>query len=401
MPRALPSCIRGRMLRKTMIPNSTESETRSLPLLPAPAAAVLTDSIVFHWEKQSFRTDLIFVLPVALCLCAGLAAGHQAAGMIAAGGAATIGYGAKQNIDDSQLLPMIFATLGMAFSIFLGMVVGHDNFVLVGVTALWGFGYGMLTTREGGYGWVGLQSVVMLVVGSAFPASAKAAAIRALVLLAGGAIQVLSSSLILRLFGELRAHVLALASYIQAEQAALRVAMLNAAASWKKGNLEDSALPYSIRLAVTLAVSTLIYQQMHFASGYWIPMTAVMVLRPGIADTANRAIARTLGTVVGAWLISIFVAHFTPSPTWLVVFTVLFAWLSYGTLNVNYALFALCLTGYIVFLLSLDRLPENEIAHRRAVATAIGGSLALMVRLVVIYRWRKRLRESGGATVMG
>jgi len=176
---------------------------------------------------------------------------------------------------------------------------------------------------------------------------------------------------------------------------------VNAGASWRKGNLEDSALPYSIRLAVTLAVSTLIYQQMHFASGYWIPMTAVLVLRPGIADTANRAIARTLGTVVGAWLISIFVAHSTPSPTWLVVFTVLFAWLSYGTLNVNYALFALCLTGYIVFLLSLNKIPEIEIAHRRAVCTAIGGSLALAVRLVVIYRRRKRLRESGGAAPMG
>ena len=148
-------------------------------------------------------------------------------------------------------------------------------------------------------------------------------------------------------------------------------------------------------------MSTLIYRQMHVASGYWIPMTALLVLRPGIADTASRAIARTLGTVAGAWLISIFVAHFTPSPVALVGFTILFTWLSYGTLNVNYALFALCLTGYIVFLLSLDNLPEIEIAHRRAVCTAIGGSLALAVRLVVIYRWRKRLRESGEAALMG
>jgi hypothetical protein len=31
---------------------------------------------------------------------------------------------------------MIFATLGMAFSIFLGMVVGHENYLLIGVTAL-------------------------------------------------------------------------------------------------------------------------------------------------------------------------------------------------------------------------------------------------------------------------
>lgn len=384
-----------------MIPNSTENETRALPVLPAPAAALLSDSIIFHWENQSFRTDWIFVLPVAFCLAVGLAVGHPAAGMIAAGGAATIGYGAKQNIDDSQLLPMIFATLGISVSTFLGMVVGHENFLLVGMAALWGFGYGMLTARDGGYGWVGQQCVVMLVVGSAFPASAEAAADRSLLMLGGGAIQVLSSSVILQLFGELRAHLSALTSYIRVEQAALGEAILKAAASWKQGKLKDSAVPYSIRLAITLTVSTLIYRQMHVASGYWIPMTALIVLKPGIADTASRAIARTLGTVAGAWLISIFIAHFTPSPIALVVFTVLFAWLSYGTLNVNYALFALCLTGYIVFLLSLDKLPEIEIAHRRAVATVIGGSLALAVRLVVIHRWRKRLRESGGAAALG
>jgi hypothetical protein len=362
---------------------------------------VLSDSIIFHWKNQSFRTDWVFVLPVALCLIHGLAGGHPVAGMIAAGGAMTVGFGAKQDIDNSQLLPMIFATVGMAASIFLGMVVGHESYLLVGMSALWGFGYGLLTAREGGYGWVGQQCVVMLVVGSAFPIAPKPAAERALLVLAGGAIQVLSSSVILRLFGELQAHLRALTGYIQAEQAALRTAMLNAAASLKERKLKGSALPYAFRLAITLAVSTLIYRQMHVASGYWIPMTALLVLRPGIADTVSRAIARTLGTVAGAWLISIFVAHFTPSPIGLVAFTVLFTWLSYGTLNVNYALFALCLTGYIVFLLSLNNLPQIEIAHRRAVCTVIGGSLALAVRLVVIYRWRKRLRESGGAAAMG
>ena len=127
----------------------------------------------------------------------------------------TMGFGAKQDIDNSQLLPMIFATLGMAVSIFLGMVVGHENFLLVGMAALWGFGYGMLTAREGGYGWVGQQCVVMLVVGSAFPISPRQAAERALLVLAGGAIQVLSSSVILRLFGELQAHLRALTGYIQ------------------------------------------------------------------------------------------------------------------------------------------------------------------------------------------
>jgi hypothetical protein len=68
-----------------MTSDAAQNGTKVVPVPPTPAVAVLSDSIHFHWEKQSFRTDLIFVLPVALCLCAGLAAGHKAAGMIAAG----------------------------------------------------------------------------------------------------------------------------------------------------------------------------------------------------------------------------------------------------------------------------------------------------------------------------
>src|SRR5277367_5166978 len=127
-----------------MASDSAQDQTKVVPVLPPPAVAVLSDSILFHWENQSFRTDWVFVLPVALCLVIGLAVGHPTAGMIAAGGAMTVGFGAKQDIGDSQLLPMIFATLGMA--------VGHESFLLVGMAALWGFGYGLLTTREGGYG---------------------------------------------------------------------------------------------------------------------------------------------------------------------------------------------------------------------------------------------------------
>jgi hypothetical protein len=385
-----------------MTPDSTESRTFPIQssLTQAPLMAFLSDSYLFQWENQSLREDLVFVLPVTLCLCIGLAVGHPAAGMIAAGGAVNIGFGAKQDIDNSQLLPMIFATLGTAISTFVGMMAGHQNFVLVGMAALWGFGCGMLTMRGGGYAWVGQQCTTMLLVGSAFPASAEPAAERSLLVLAGGALQVLSSSLILRLFGQLREHLSALTRYVQAEQLALREAIRHAAAAWKDGRLENTAVPYSLRLAITLAVSTEIYRQMHFASGYWIPMTALLVLKPGLADTVSRAIARTLGTVAGAWLISIFVAHFTPSPIALVAFTVLFTWLSYGLQNVNYALFAVCATGYIVFLLALDQLPEIEIAHRRAVCTVIGGGLALAVRLVVIYRWRKRLTESSGAAAL-
>jgi hypothetical protein len=66
----------------------------------------------------------------------------------------------------------------------------------------------------------------------------------------------------------------------------------------------------------------------------------------------------------------------------------------YGTLNVNYALFSAFITGYIVFLLSLADVPGHVIAQRRALCTALGGSIALIVILVVISRrmslWKGR-----------
>ena len=268
-------------------------------------AAYLNDIYVFNWSRQTFASDLIFVMPIALCLAIGIAVGHPAAGMIAAGGAMTVGFGSKQSIDRSRLLPMIFASAGIAFSTFVGMVVGHANFILVIVAAIWAFGYGMLSGREGGYGWVGQQCVVTLLVGSAFPFSAKLAVGRALLVLAGGVLQVLWSSAALRLFRQLREHLRELARYLREEEMALRAAMTEVAAKVRRRQFADSTVAYSLRLAVTVGLSAEIYRRLHFATGCWIPMTAMLVLKPGLADTASRAIARTLGTVAGAWAVSL------------------------------------------------------------------------------------------------
>jgi uncharacterized membrane protein YccC len=353
------------------------------------AAAYFTDSYIFNWANRTFRDDLIFVPPIAICLGTGLLSHHPAAGMIAAGGAVTVGFGAKQSIDDSPLLPMLFVSLGMAFAAFIGVVIGHTNFLLVAMAALWGFGYGMLTTREAGYSWVGQQCVITFLVASAFPASVEAAGDRALLILAGCAIQLISSAILLRTFRQLGTHFVCLARYLRAEETALRAAVLETAQSVRERTILNSALPYSLRLAITLGVTTEIYRRLHFGSGYWIPMTALLVLKPGIKDTASRAIARMIGTLAGAILASFCIAHTTPAPLTLASFTLLFAWLSYGTVNVNYALFSVCVTGYIVFLLSLANVPGPLIAQRRAVCTAIGGLIALGVRLVVISRRKK------------
>jgi uncharacterized membrane protein YccC len=269
------------------------------------------------------------------------------------------------------------------------MVAGHANFILVLLAAGAGFVYGMLSLRQAAVSWVGQQSIVFLLIASAFPFSPRAAAIRSGLVMAGGALQIVTSSILLRLLRQLRTDLLSVAGYLRAEHQALRSSVEQAARSLIRRGDAPSAVPYAIRLAITLGVSTEIYRYFGFANGYWIPMTALLVLRPGLSDTANRAIARTIGTLAGAMLASFSLAHLAPAPPTLAALTLLFAWLAYSLNNVNYGLFTLCLTAYIVCLLALASLPGNAVAYNRALSTVIGGALALTVRLLVI-RYRKQ-----------
>lgn len=365
-----------------------------VPRPPAPAR-LLRDSTVFQWQNLTLRADFIFTLPIAICLAAGLAIGHPGVGLVAAGGAVNTGFGQKHRIDGSELVPMIFVTFGMAFSGFVGVLVGHENVGLVFLSALWAFGYGMLTARPEGYAWVGQQCVITFLVASAFPAPLSAAAARGLLLLAGGAIQLVLSSLLLRVFDQLRDRLFAISCYVRDEREAILAALAETAQSVRQRRFLNSVMPYALRLAATVGVGTEIYRRLHYPSGYWIPMTALLVLKPGLTDTVSRALARVLGTMCGAILISFCLVHISLAPATLAAFTVLFAWLSFGLVNVNYALFSIAITGYIVFLLSLNQVPGATIALHRSFATAVGGGLALCTRVIVIsYRRRHWLRAA-------
>jgi hypothetical protein len=84
-----------------------------------------------------------------------------------------------------------------------------------------------------------------------------------------------------------------------------------------------------------------------------------------VTDTVRRAIARTVGTLCGAIAVSFCLAHLNATPVVLAAFAVLFAWIAYGILNMNYALFSTAITAHIVFLLSLDQITNAAIGSGR------------------------------------
>jgi hypothetical protein len=359
----------------------------------------LADLYSFQWSTFRFRLPLVSASAVALCLFAAVIAGHPGAGLIAGGGAFTVGFGANQRISDSRLLPMIAAVFSTSTATLAGTIVGHKDYWLLIAAGISSLIYGILATRHTGLAWVGQQAFIALVVASAFPTGPRPALIRTALIAGGGIVQVLITSAAL-CFPDLRRDIVHVAARlrhtVRAEDRRFLHALRQIPAALPAFSTRESAV-YCARMLVTILIATEIYRRSGVQSGYWIPMTALLVLKPALYETVSRAALRVLGTLAGAWLGSLFLAHVAPRPAVLAAFTALFAFLSYATNAVNYGLFTTSLTGYIVFLLSLNEIPGSIIAHRRAACTALGAFLALVVHLDALLRRRRSLQATAAA----
>jgi len=166
---------------------------------------------------------------------------------------------------------------------------------------------------------------------------------------------------------------------------------------WANLTLQSTACRHALRLAVTIGAATIVYRMFGLPRGYWIPMTALLVLRPEFHDTFARGIARVAGTIAGAAVATLIVNVFVPGPAVLTLLVLVFVWGCYAVFRINYAIFTVCLTGYIVFVLMLSGVAEMTAATTRALYTVEGGLLALCVYAIWPTWAGRTARESLGA----
>jgi uncharacterized membrane protein YccC len=143
--------------------------------------------------------------------------------------------------------------------------------------------------------------------------------------------------------------------------------------------LDSTACRHALRLAVTLAIATAIYRLMSLPRAYWIPMTAVLVLRPEFHDTFARGVSRIAGTILGAACATLIAHAFAVGQAGLTLLVLGFVWGGYAFVRASYAIFTVCITGYVVFLMMLAGVPEITAATDRVLYTMAGGVLALCV----------------------
>lgn len=372
-------------------PTTVDIDRNAKPVQTVRPPHFLADLYTFNWKVMEFRLPAVSAAAVALCLVVGIGLGHPGGALIAAGGAFTIGFGANQRISDSRVWPMVLATLSLGVATLTGTLFGHRGYALIVASAAAAAIYGVLTIRNAGLAWVGQQAAVALFVASAFPSGPKHSFERAGLILAGGLVQMLMTTAGLELIPELQTDLLAIPRVVYTSLYEQRREFFR--------RLQDlpKALPapdraaaalYAGRLVITVALASEVYRRLGIQSGYWIPMTAMLVQKPAFFETLTRGLLRVGGTLAGATLATLWVQHVAMGPWWLALGATLCAYGAFVTTSVNYGMFSLFLTSYIVFLLSLNQLPGPEIAHRRAACTAAGALIALLIHFDALRRHR-------------
>ena len=134
---------------------------------------------------------------------------------------------------------------------------------------------------------------------------------------------------------------------------------------------------HALRLAVVASIGEVVAQASGLPRGYWIVLTILIVLRPDYASTIYRGVQRAGGTVIGAGL-GVATALLLHVDTAVLVAAVgLTMTIAYAVFAVNYLLFAVFLTDFVVTLMALLGETADQTATFRLAGTGIGAVLAL------------------------
>ncbi|HUA07690.1 MAG TPA: FUSC family protein [Candidatus Acidoferrales bacterium] len=146
--------------------------------------------------------------------------------------------------------------------------------------------------------------------------------------------------------------------------------------------LDSPFFRHAVRLAAVLATAGVLAEVLPVGRGYWITLTAALVLRPDFTTTLSRGFARIGGTVAGAVAATAIVLAVPGTPHVYLVLAIAFAALCYPGFQLNYATFSFAVTAYVVFILALLGTPEKTAVENRLVATVAGGALAMFSYLL-------------------
>ncbi|MGN6473765.1 MAG: FUSC family protein, partial [Mycobacteriales bacterium] len=139
----------------------------------------------------------------------------------------------------------------------------------------------------------------------------------------------------------------------------------------------SSAFRHAVRLAVLLPAAEALSRALPWQRGYWVTLTALVVLKPDYATTSQRGLARIIGTGIGVVAAGAIVETVHPNGGLLSVLIAVATWAAYTCFAASYALYSISITALVVLLLAPIGGNHLSTIADRGLDTLVGGGLAL------------------------
>jgi hypothetical protein len=266
---------------------------------------------------------------------------------------------------------MILGSLCMSFAAVAGSLAGGQLWQITLLATFWAFGAGILSVLGPPVSFMSLKTLVAILIAAGYPSNWKDALLRAVLILSGCLLQTFL------FFME--------DSYLSQWGAPRRFTTPRPV--WGKSwaalkpqlSFRSEVFQHALRLAFCIFIAQLFCGTLIHHNAYWLPLTVAIVMRPGFEQAFSRGLSRMIGTVIGAVLTTLVVIWLKPNGMTLAFLTLPCVWLCFSSFKANYILYSVCITAYVVFLLSFVGLPEMSVLTNRLIATFSGGLLALLV----------------------
>lgn len=161
-------------------------------------------------------------------------------------------------------------------------------------------------------------------------------------------------------------------------------------------NGDSPILRHASRLTAAVVIGLVVARVTETPQGYWIALTALLVLRPETAHTYTRCVSRIAGVTAGVVVASVITVLWQPSGLVAVTLAVAVLGLAYAVAGYGAVPLYAALAGAIVFLVDLGGTIDSPAMGQRVVATVIGGGLAVASHVVLPDRALVRLRQRAG-----
>jgi uncharacterized membrane protein YccC len=147
-------------------------------------------------------------------------------------------------------------------------------------------------------------------------------------------------------------------------------------------SLQSAVYRHAIRLAAAVAISEIISRNLEKPRAYWLPMTAVIVLKPEFTVTFTRGLLRIVGTIAGLLLATTMFHFLPPGVGFEVLLIAFFVFLLRWVGPANYGIFGVAISALVVLLVTFTGVSPKDVIFARGLNTITGGVLALAIYAV-------------------